>query len=167
MSAVFAGDARRLCHRLDDAGLVVGKHDGNERALVLALRLEKHRVQRGCIDHTRLVDGYEADGIRREAPAGEHGRMLDGAGEQEIENLRTPVDSPVRCQHRGVGFGAAAGERGELRLPATSAATAFRASSTSCRAVLPSVCTDDALPGAANASSIAARASGLSGAVAL
>jgi hypothetical protein len=100
------------------------------------------------------------------------GAPRDGAGGLQNRRVldRGRDEGARRATHREgqvVRLGGAAREDDLGRLRADSAATSARARSTSVRTARPSRCALDGLPGRSRASTIAARASGRSGALAL
>src|SRR6266566_227226 len=101
--------ARSLRNRLNNAGLVVGKHERNERSA-----LERSHAPLECrkVDLPASAHRQALDSRRREPPAGEHRGMLDRRN-QELAARRF-----LGCRHerQHVGLGAARGEHHAARL---------------------------------------------------
>ncbi len=106
--AGLAGKGGDLRDGLNNAGLVVGKHDGDTAD---ARRTGQARLQPGEIDDAVGIDRDRLDTIRRVAPPGKHRRVLHGGYEQHVVLTE-------RRQRQGIGLGAAAREGHRGRRPA-------------------------------------------------
>ncbi len=123
--------------------------------------------QRGQIEQAVAGDRQLLDRLGRKTAAAAHRRVLDGGDEQPVARRLAAAELQRRRQRQHVGLGGAGGEgdvTGGPRRPGPRPARA--AFSTSARAARPSAWTEEALPVRSSAASIAARASGRSGAVA-
>ena len=100
--------ARGLRNRLNNAGLVVGEHERNERS---ALERSHAPLKRRKVDLAASGHRQALDRCRREPPAGEHRGMLDRRN-QELLARRS-----IGCRHerQHVGLRAARGEHHAAR----------------------------------------------------
>ena len=153
--AMRVRDPRHLGDRLDHAGLVVGEHDATTSAgRGSATACRSSAVE---IDDTIAVD-------RDDAPAAGTACSTESCSIAETSTRSRPLAE----QRQVIGFGAAAGEDHPVRRRADQRRDLLRARvSTIRRAARPKRCTEDGLPHRASAATIAASASGRSGAVAL
>src|SRR5216684_8062536 len=92
--------------RLDDAGLVVSRHDRDERRTrTLPLQLNEAVLQGPDVDHTVLGDGNLLHLVRREASARTYRGMLDRRNHQPVEAavVLRRLQRPAQGHHIGLG----------------------------------------------------------------
>ena len=102
-----------LRNRLNNAGLVVGQHHGDQRARPPRQgRLERIEVDQTGAGHRNLDDR-----VLRKSSARQHRRMLDRRQHQPLERLAALTAGRLqrRAERQRIGFGAATGENHLLR----------------------------------------------------
>ncbi len=148
---------------LDDAGLVVGGVDRDQRQALRRGRAAPARARSAPRSSTPLrVDRRRVStSLARKASTVQQAGMIGGRDIEPRHADRAAPHPPVGRKQRRSGFGRAGGENDMLGLGARQVPRPRRrASSIRRRAARPSPCTDDGFASASSAASIAARAAG-------
>ena len=99
-------DRSDLANRLNDAGLIIGQHDRDQRAL----RLAQEEPQGLAIDDTGSADRDDIDGIGGESRALQNRDMLDRRNQETVAMPARAGDFQGRVQRQHVGLGRARGK---------------------------------------------------------
>src|SRR5262252_6161436 len=106
-TAYAVHDCRSLGDRLNDTGLVIGEHQGNERSR----RFRDGRSQRRQIETAIGTDRQFLNRIAGKAPSGAYRGMLDCRKHEPRAEAFLVCGFDRRRQRQHIGFGSARGEK--------------------------------------------------------